>query len=35
MFDSFLLMVNQWMTGGLVIAATGAFLWGMVFEFYV
>jgi cytochrome c-type biogenesis protein len=30
MFDQFLLLVNQWMTGGLVIAATGAFFWGMV-----
>lgn len=30
MFESFLLTVNQWMSGGLAIAATGAFLWGMV-----
>ncbi|MFO7646144.1 MAG: cytochrome c biogenesis protein CcdA [Desulfosarcina sp.] len=30
MFDQFLIAVNQWMTGGLVIAATGAFLWGLV-----
>jgi cytochrome c-type biogenesis protein len=30
MFDQFLIVVNQWMTGGLVIAATGAFLWGLV-----
>ncbi|MFO8083439.1 MAG: cytochrome c biogenesis protein CcdA [Desulfobacterales bacterium] len=30
MFDTFLLTVNQWMTGGLAIAAAGAFLWGMV-----
>lgn len=30
MFDQFLLLVNQWMTGGLVIAATGAFVWGMI-----
>ncbi len=30
MFDQFLLAVNQWMGGGLVIAAGGAFLWGLV-----
>ena len=30
MFDQFLLTVNQWMTGGLVLAAMGAFAWGMV-----
>jgi cytochrome c-type biogenesis protein len=30
MFDQFLLIVNQWMTGGLAIAAVGAFAWGMV-----
>lgn len=30
MFDQFLLTVNQWMTGGLVVAGAGAFLWGMV-----
>ena len=30
MFDQFLIAINQWMTGGLAIAATGAFLWGMV-----
>ncbi len=30
MFESFLLTINQWMTGGLVIAATGAFVWGMI-----
>jgi len=30
MFDQFLLTVNQWMTGGLAIAAVGAFAWGMV-----
>ena len=30
MFDQFLLTVNQWMTGGLVLAALGAFTWGMV-----
>jgi cytochrome c-type biogenesis protein len=29
MFD-FLIAVNQWMTGGLFIAAGGAFLWGIV-----
>jgi len=30
MFDQLLITINQWMTGGLVIAAVGAFLWGMV-----
>ena len=30
MFDQFLLLVNQWMTGGLAIALAGAFTWGMV-----
>jgi cytochrome c-type biogenesis protein len=30
MFDQFLIAINQWMTGGLAIAAAGAFLWGMV-----
>ncbi|MEE4608783.1 MAG: cytochrome c biogenesis protein CcdA [Desulfobacteraceae bacterium] len=30
MFDPFFLTVNQWMTGGLAVAAAGAFLWGMV-----
>ena len=30
MFDQFLIAINQWMTGGLAVAATGAFLWGMV-----
>ena len=30
MFDQFLITVNQWMTGGLAIAAAGAFAWGMV-----
>lgn len=30
MLDSFLLLVNQWMTGGLAVAAAGCFLWGMV-----
>jgi cytochrome c-type biogenesis protein len=28
--DPFLLTVNQWMTGGLAVAAAGCFLWGMV-----
>ena len=28
--DQFLLTVNQWMTGGLALAALGCFLWGMV-----
>ena len=30
MFDPFFITVNEWMTGGLAMAATGAFLWGMV-----
>lgn len=30
MLDSFFLAVNQWMSSGLVIAAAGAFAWGMV-----
>lgn len=30
MFDHFFITVNQWMGGGLAIAAGGAFLWGLV-----
>ena len=30
MFDQFLITVNQLMTGGLAVAAVGAFLWGLV-----
>jgi cytochrome c-type biogenesis protein len=30
MFEQFLVAVNQWMSGGIAIAAAGAFLWGMV-----
>lgn len=30
MFDQFLITVNQWMTGGLAVAAVGAFTWGMI-----
>ena len=30
MFDTFLITVNQWMSGGLAVSAAGAFLWGMV-----
>lgn len=30
MVDQFLIMVNQWMTGGLAVAAVGAFVWGLV-----
>ncbi len=30
MFDHFLLAVNQWMDSGLALAATGAFLWGLI-----
>jgi len=28
MLDSLFLTVNQWMTGGIAIAAAGCFLWG-------
>jgi len=30
MADSFFLTVNQWMTGGILLAAMGCFLWGMI-----
>jgi len=30
MVDQFLITVNQWRTGGLAVAAAGAFAWGMV-----
>jgi cytochrome c-type biogenesis protein len=30
MFDQFLITINQWMTGGLAVAAAGAFAWGLV-----
>lgn len=30
MLEQFLLTVNQWMAGGIAIAAIGCFLWGMV-----
>jgi cytochrome c-type biogenesis protein len=30
MFNAFLVTVNQWMSGGLLIAGAGSFLWGMV-----
>jgi cytochrome c-type biogenesis protein len=30
MINAFLLMVNEWMSGGTVIAALGCFLWGVV-----
>ncbi len=30
MLDSIFLTVNQWMTGGIMIAAAGSFLWGMI-----
>lgn len=30
MLDSFFMMVNEWMTGGVMIAALGCFLWGMI-----
>lgn len=30
MLDQLFLTVNQWMTGGIVLAAAGCFLWGMI-----
>jgi len=30
MFDQVLISINHWMSGGLAIAATGAFIWGVV-----
>lgn len=30
MLDQFFLTVNDWMTGGIAIAAAGCFLWGMI-----
>ncbi|RJR16876.1 MAG: cytochrome C biosynthesis protein [Desulfobacteraceae bacterium] len=30
MLDSFFLTVNQWMSGGLAVAAAGCFLWGII-----
>ncbi|MBF0228630.1 MAG: cytochrome C biosynthesis protein [Desulfamplus sp.] len=30
MLDSIFITINQWMTGGIVIAGIGCFLWGMV-----
>ncbi|MCE5334900.1 MAG: cytochrome C biosynthesis protein [Desulfobacteraceae bacterium] len=30
MFDQFLITINGWMSGGLLIAAVGCLLWGMV-----
>jgi len=30
MLDSIFLTVNQWMTGGIAIAAAGCFLWGVI-----
>ncbi len=30
MLDSLFLTVNQWMTGGVAIAAAGCFLWGVI-----
>jgi cytochrome c-type biogenesis protein len=30
MFDQVLLTINSWMMGGLLVAAAGCFLWGMV-----
>ncbi|SDK56012.1 cytochrome c-type biogenesis protein [Maridesulfovibrio ferrireducens] len=28
--DQFFILINEWMTGGLVLGAAGCFLWGMV-----
>ncbi len=30
MLEQFLITINQWMTGGLLIAAAGCFVWGVV-----
>jgi len=30
MLDNLFLMVNQWITGGTILAAAGCFLWGMI-----
>lgn len=30
MLDQFFLTVNDWMTGGIAVAAAGCFLWGMI-----
>ena len=30
MMDTFFITVNQWMTGGIWIAAAGCFIWGMI-----
>ncbi len=30
MFEQFLITINQWMTGGLLVAAAGCFAWGAV-----
>ncbi len=30
MLDAFFISINEWLTGGLAVAMTGAFLWGMV-----
>lgn len=30
MFESFFLTVNQWITGGAILALLGCFIWGMV-----
>jgi cytochrome c-type biogenesis protein len=30
MLESLFLMVNEWMAGGIIIAAVGCFLWGMI-----
>ncbi len=30
MFDTLFILVNQWMAGNTILAATGCFLWGMI-----
>ncbi|MBW2655934.1 MAG: cytochrome C biosynthesis protein, partial [Deltaproteobacteria bacterium] len=30
MLDTFFLTVNQWISGGTVLAAAGCFIWGMI-----
>jgi cytochrome c-type biogenesis protein len=34
MIDTLIVTVNQWMAGGIVVAAAGCFLWGMVSVFF-
>ena len=34
MLSAFIVTVNEWMAGGIVVAAAGCFLWGMVSVFF-